>query len=109
MKKKLPIMLSVVALAVVCVVFAAPIITGDDEDEKEVTLDQVPAAVKATILKEAGDHKITEIEEISKDGKVVCYEAEWKVEDKEIEIMVAPDGTLLGKEIEDDDDDDDDD
>ena len=77
--------------------------------EKKVTIDQVPAAVKATILKEAGSNKITEIEEISVDGKVVCFEAEWKLGDKEVEIKVAPNGKLLKKKIEVDDDDDDDD
>ena len=77
--------------------------------EKDVTIDQVPAAVKATILKKAGDNKIDEIEEVSIDGKVVYYEAEWHADGKEIEIEVAPDGKLLGKEVEDDDDDDDDD
>ncbi|MBL7133458.1 MAG: PepSY domain-containing protein [Phycisphaerae bacterium] len=73
------------------------------ETEKEVTIDEVPAAVKATILKEAGNNKIEEIEEVSRDGKVVHYEAEWKQDGKEIEIEVAPDGTLLSKETEDDD------
>ena len=70
----------------------------------KVTIDQVPAAVKATILKEAGDHKITEIEKETKDGKTI-YEAEWVADGKEIEIKVAEDGTLLGKETEDADDD----
>jgi len=76
--------------------------------EKDVTIDQVPAAVKATILKEAGDNKIDEIEEVSRDGKVIYYEAEWTSGGKEIEIEVAPDGKLLSKETEDADDDDDD-
>ena len=79
------------------------------ETEKEVTIDQVPAAVKATILKEADGKKIEEIEEVSKDGKVIYYEAEWKDGGKEVEIEVAPDGKLLAEEVEDDDDDDDDD
>jgi len=79
------------------------------ETEKDVTIDQVPAAVKATILKEAGTNTIEEIEEVSKDGKVIYYEAEWKTGGKEIEITVDPKGKLLSKEIEEDDDDDDDD
>jgi len=77
--------------------------------EKDVTIDQVPAAVKATILKEAGTNTIEEIEEVSKDGKVIYYEAEWETGGKEIEIKVDTSGKLLSKEIEDDDDDDDDD
>ena len=38
----------------------------DEEDEETVTLNQVPAAVKATILKQAGSNKILEIERESK-------------------------------------------
>ena len=97
----------IAAAACLCVAFVIPTFaeTGK-KTEKDVTIDQVPAAVKATILKEAGGNKIEEIEEISVDGKVVYYEAEWKTGGKEIEIKVAPDGKLLKKEIEDDDDDD---
>ena len=90
-------------------VFGLSTAIAGKESEKDVTIDQVPAAVKATILKEAGDNKIEEIEEVSKDGKVVYYEAEWKSGGKEIEIEVDPSGKLLSKEVEDDDDDDDDD
>ena len=93
----------IAAAAGLCVAFVIPTFAGTGEKtEKNVTIDQVPAAVKATILKEAGGNKI---EEISVDGKVVYYEAEWKTGGKEIEIKVAPDGKLLKKEIEDDDDD----
>jgi len=81
---------------------------GREDDEVEVSLDQVPAAVKATILKEAAGHKIEEIERETRGGRTV-YEAEWKADGKEIEIKVAPDGTLLKKEVEDDDEDGDDD
>ena len=77
--------------------------------EKDIAFDKLPAAVQATIRKEAGDNKIEEIEEVSRDGKVVYYEAEWKTGGKEIEIKVDPNGKLLSKEVEDDDDDDDDD
>ncbi len=79
------------------------------KQERKVTIDQVPAAVKATILKEAGENKIAEIEEISVGGAVAFYEAEWKADGKETEIKVAPDGTLLKKKVEADDGDDDDD
>lgn len=82
---------------------------GDDgEDEQEISLDQVPAAVKATILAEAKGAQIKEVERETKSGKTV-YEAEWVEDGKEIEVKVAADGTLLKKEIEEEDDDDDDD
>jgi len=80
----------------------------DDGDEEEVTLKQVPEAVRKTILKAAGKHKIEEIERETKNGKTV-YEAEWREGDKEVEIKVAPNGKLLKREVEDADDDDDDD
>ena len=81
----------------------------DGEEEKEVTLKQVPEAVRKTILKEAGKNKIEEIEEVSKDGKVIYYEAEWEADGKDIEIKVAPNGKLLSKEVDEDDDDEDED
>ena len=97
-----------VAGLMLCVVLVSMAWAGSGKKtEKEVTIDQVPAAVKATILKEADGKTIEEIEEVSKDGKVVYYEAEWKADGKEVEIKVSSDGKLLGKEVEDDDDDDD--
>ncbi|NQT87413.1 PepSY-like domain-containing protein [bacterium] len=73
----------------------------DDDDEEAVSIDQVPAAVKATILKEAAGAKIEEIEKETKGGKTV-YEAEFVVGGKEVEIEVAPDGKLLKREVDDD-------
>lgn len=73
-------------------------------DEVKVTLKEVPDAVRATILREAGDAKVTEIERETKNGKTT-YEAEFVQNGKEIEIKIAPDGTLLGREVEDQDDD----
>jgi uncharacterized membrane protein YkoI len=69
------------------------------EKERKITLDQAPSRVKATILKAAGKSKIAEIEEITR-GKDKFYEAAWIQDGKEIEVKVAPDGTLLGKEVE---------
>jgi len=78
---------------------------GDgSQDEEQVTLDQVPQAVKATILAEAKGGTIKEIERETKNGKTV-YEAEVVLDGKEVEIKVASDGTLLAKEVEDADDD----
>ena len=113
---KLAHWLIVGAVVVVGAGVAAPFVLGlapgdavpVDDGEKEVTIDQVPAAVKATILREAAGNEIEEIEVETEDGKTV-YEAEWHEGGKEIEIEVAEDGTLLKKEIDDDDDDDDDD
>jgi uncharacterized membrane protein YkoI len=88
---------------------------GDDEDEDEneeseqqVSIDQVPPAVKATILKEAEGGTIKEIESETENGQTI-YDADVVIDGKEFEIKVAADGTLLGKEAEDADDENDDD
>ncbi len=77
-----------------------------DTGEENVNLDQVPPAVRATILKEAQGVKITEIERETEDGKTI-YEAEFLKDGRETEIKVAPDGTVLAREIEDEDEDED--
>ena len=85
---------------------------GDDgENEQEVSIDQVPAAVKATILEQAQGATIKEIEIETEHGKTV-YEAEVVGDAGELEIKVAADGTLISKAAEnhderDDEDDDD--
>ena len=81
----------------------------DDEEEEEeiVSLDAVPAAVKATIEKEAAGAEIREVEMETEDG-VTVYEAGVTIDGQEVDITVAADGALLGKEVEDEDEDDDD-
>lgn len=78
--------------------------------ETEVTLDQVPTAVRETMLNEAGENVITEVERVTRGDREI-FEAEWIENEQEVEIRVAADGTLLSKcfEFVDDDDDDDDD
>ena len=92
----------VVALGLV--VGGAGVSAGDDEEGanvkgEKVTIDQVPAAVKAAILKEAAGSGIAGIEKKVKDGKAV-YEAEWKVAGREVEVKVAADGALISREEE---------
>ncbi|MBN1345496.1 MAG: PepSY-like domain-containing protein [Phycisphaerae bacterium] len=91
---------TVLAIAsVVCLGAVGITVLAKDADEEKVSLDQVPPAVKATILKEAQGGTIQEIERETKKGKTV-YEAEVMIGGKEVEIKVAPDGTLIKKEIE---------
>jgi hypothetical protein len=75
-----------------------------DEQEKEVTLREVPKKVKATILKAAGKNEIKELEEVV----LKLYEAEWMRGNKEVEVFVTPKGRLLMKKVEKKDADDDD-
>ena len=68
-------------------------------EEVDVTLDQVPDAVRQTILREAAGATITEIERETRNGKTT-YEAEFMSNGREIEIKIAPDGTVLKRETE---------
>jgi len=76
----------------------------DNEDEELVSIDQVPAAVKATILAEAGTGTIKEIEIENEDGQTI-YDADVIIDGQEVEIKVSADGILLSKKVEDDDED----
>ena len=76
----------------------------DDEDEEQVSINDVPQSVKATILANAVGGTVKEIERETEDGKVI-YEAEVIINGKEVEIKVGNDGELLGKEVDDDDND----
>ena len=89
-------------LITVCLGLSVLVLSGfvlGSEGEEQVSLDKVPAAVKATILKESAGGKIAEIERETKNGKTI-YEVEVLIDGKEIELKIAADGTLLGKEIE---------
>jgi hypothetical protein len=77
---------------------------GAVERERPVALEDLPAAVKEVVLERAGAHPIREIEEIQL-GNARYYEAEWLDQGMEIEIAVAPDGTVLGINRETPDDD----
>jgi hypothetical protein len=82
----------------------------EDEDEAgevKLALTEAPAAVQATIKKEAASGEVKEIEKETENGRVV-YEAEVVTNGKTEEITVAEDGTFLGREAEAADEDDDD-
>jgi len=76
-----------------------------DDGEEQVSIDAIPAAVKTTIMAEAGGRDIREIVKENEDGRVV-YEAEVIIGGKEVDIKVSPDGTLLGTETDDEDEED---
>lgn len=90
----------------------AQAIEPDDDEkgmiERAVELADIPAAAREVILEEAGDHELQELEEVIVGGKTY-YEAEWLSEGMEVEIIVTPEGEIVGREVEAPDDDDDDD
>lgn len=65
--------------------------------EEKVTIDQVPAAVKATIMKMAEGGKVAEIVRETEDGKTT-YEAAVEKGGNEYEVKVAEDGSLIARE-----------
>jgi len=67
----------------------------EDEDEERVSLDDVPKAVRAVILRYAKRAEIEEIERETESGKTV-YEAA-------IELRISAGGRVLGPEKGDDD------
>jgi len=72
----------------------------EDEDDERVSLDDLPQAVRAAIMKRARGAEIEEIERETEDGKTV-YEAT-------IELRISPRGKVLGPEKDDDEEDKDD-
>jgi hypothetical protein len=70
-----------------------------EEQEVKVTLDQVPAAVKATLVKEARGAAIKSVDKEGEGAKTV-YEADVVINGQNWEIKVGPDGKLLGKKLD---------
>jgi len=78
---------------------------NDEIDEDALTIDQVPEAVRLTILSAAGGGQILAIERESNAGSVV-YKAELRINGVDVEIRIAEDGSLLSPEIDNQDDED---
>lgn len=70
---------------------------AEEAKEEKVSIDQVPAAVKAAILKEGG--KVEDIAREADGGKTI-YEADVIKDGKEIELRVGEDGKLVSRKIE---------
>ena len=77
-----------------------------EENEREITLADVPDAALETLRREAAGHTIIEVEEVTIDG-TVYYEAEWIVGSDEVDVTVSVDGTVVARETEPGDGDDD--
>jgi uncharacterized membrane protein YkoI len=65
------------------------------EIEEEMPLESLPAAVKDGLTKAAGKGTIRKVESLTKNGKLVAYEAAVKTGNKNSEIQVGPDGKKL--------------
>ncbi|NUM55002.1 MAG: hypothetical protein HUU46_15245 [Candidatus Hydrogenedentes bacterium] len=91
----------VLVCASVLAVFAADDKRGDEAEpgEKKVSLDSLPEVVRQAILKEAGNGKIEDIAEMSRNGQTF-YEFDVVADGRETEIHIGTDGKLLGKKDE---------
>src|SRR4029077_2473901 len=67
------------------------------EIEEEVSMASLPTGVKDALTKAAGAGTITKVESITKNGKLVAYEAAVKNGSKHSEIQVGPEGNKLTK------------
>ena len=65
------------------------------EIEEEVSLESLSSAVKEGLTKAAGKGTIQKVESLTKNGKLVAYEAQVKTGTKNSEIQVGPDGKKL--------------
>ena len=63
--------------------------------EEETSIDSIPAAAKATILKKVGAGKLGPVETLTKPGTATMYEAAWTTKaGKKQEVLVKADGTV---------------
>jgi uncharacterized membrane protein YkoI len=65
------------------------------EVEEEVSMDSLPSAVQNVLRKKAGAGTIGKIESLTRNGKLVAYEAHVKTGAKSSEIQVGPNGEKL--------------
>ena len=93
-KSKLVEFALVAALLTLVGVNTAPVFGG-----KDVSLSEVPQAVRATIERELKGVEIDDLERDKDDGKIV-FEVEAKDDGRDIDLKIAEDGTLLQKEEE---------
>ena len=65
------------------------------EEEEEIAFAKLPASVQAGIRAAAGAGKIGRVESLTKNGKLVAYEAHVLTAGKRSEVQVGPDGKPL--------------
>jgi uncharacterized membrane protein YkoI len=69
------------------------------EVEEEVAFDSLPIEVKASLRAIAKNGKITKVESLIKQDKLVAYEAQVEKNGKQSEIQVGPKGERLMREV----------
>lgn len=101
------------AIVVVALSLTAGTILAGEEAGVKIKLEDAPSAVRKTLKREAQGGKIETVDIETRDGRIV-FEADVKIDGTNYEILVAKDGRLISKAIdeeeeEDDEEDEDDD
>ena len=68
------------------------------EVEEEVAMNALPAEVKVGLQAKAGEGKLVKVETLTKNDKLVAYEAQVTKGGKKSEVQVGPDGKPLDHE-----------
>ena len=68
------------------------------EIEEEIAWDALPASVRQGLERAAGGGKVAKVESLTKQGKLVAYEAEVVKGGKRSEVQVGPEGKPLAHE-----------
>jgi uncharacterized membrane protein YkoI len=68
------------------------------EVEEEVAMNALPTEVKAGLQAKAGEGKLVKVETLTKNDKLVAYEAQVRKGGKKSEVQVGPDGKPLDHE-----------
>lgn len=66
-----------------------------NEIEEQVDLTTLPGNVQRALQSRAGNARITKVESLTKQGKLVAYEAATQLGTKKGEVQVGPDGASL--------------
>jgi len=68
------------------------------EVEEQVALDSLSPAVKDSLLAKTGKGRLQNVESLTKQGKLVAYEAQVLTDGKRSEVQVSPGGETLDHE-----------
>jgi hypothetical protein len=82
--------------ALLCALLLSPAVSIAGQDMK---LEQLPAAVRATVERETKGGRITDIEQDHEGGQLI-YEVEFTLDGKEYELDIAADGKLLERRLD---------
>jgi len=73
---------------------------AEEDETSKIKFADCPAAVQATLTKEAFGAKIDEVKkDVDEEDKTASYEAKVKIDNKDYVITVAEDGTLERKQL----------